>query len=221
MRKHVLAVGEVYHIFTRSIADYKVFNNNSDFERMQRLIKFFEVENEIKFSDFLDLRLVQKEGFNNACNIIAKDKINLVQIIAYCFMPTHIHLVLKQLEEHSISKYMKDILISYTRYFNTLHQRKGPLWESRFKNVLVENDDQLQHLIRYVHLNPVTAKLIDNPEDWLFSSYREYLSEVKDATAICQFDDILEIKPSLYRKFINDQISYQKELAKIKSLIME
>ncbi|MCL5407704.1 MAG: transposase [Patescibacteria group bacterium] len=221
MRKNVLADGEVYHIFTRSIADYRVFNNDSDFERMRQLIKYFKVENDVKFSDFLDLKLVQKEGLINACNIIAKDKTNLVQIIAYCFMPTHIHLVIKQLEENGISKYMKDILISYTRYFNTLRKRKGPLWESRFKSVLVESDDQLQHLIRYIHLNATTAHLVNKPEDWRFSSYKEYLSEITDAAVICQFNNILEIKPSLYRKFVNDQISYQRELAKIKKLIME
>ncbi|OGD56514.1 hypothetical protein A2V71_02455 [Candidatus Berkelbacteria bacterium RBG_13_40_8] len=221
MRKNALATGEIYHVFTRSIADYVVFNNDSEFEHMRQLIKYFKTENDVKFSDFLELKIVSQEGFNNACDIIHKDKEKLVQIIAYCFMPTHIHLVLKQLKENGISKYMKDILISYTRFFNTQHKRKGPLWEGRFKSVLVESDEQLLHLTRYIHLNPVTAKLINKPQNWRYSSYSEYLGEVTDNSTICQFDNLLEIKSKSYSKFVNDQISYQRELAKIKKMLLE
>lgn len=221
MRKDPLENGEFYHIFTRSIADFKIFNNEIDFRRIQQLIKYYQVNNNIKFSDFLSLKIVQREGFNSAFRMLSADKDNLVQIIAYCLMPTHIHLILKQLEKNGIPKYMKDILNSYTRYFNTKHKRKGPLWESRFKSVLVKTDEQLLHLTRYVHLNPVTAKIFNRPEKWQFSSYGEYLSKVNDATAICQFNDVLEIEPSSYRKFVGDRISYQRELAKIKKLILD
>jgi len=221
MRKDVLAKGEIYHIFTRSIVEFKIFNNDSDFERMGQLIKYYQIDNEIRYSDFINLKIVNREGFHNTFDLVKQDKDKLVQIIAYCLMPTHIHLVLKQLTQNGISRYMKDILNSYTRYFNTQHKRKGPLWESRFKSVLVENDEQLQHLIRYLHLNPATARLVNHPEDWKFSSYKEYLSEINDNSIICQFDDILDIHPSTYRKFVNDQISYQRELAKIKRLILD
>lgn len=221
MRKDLLATGEIYHIFTRSIADFKIFNNINDFLRMQQLLKYYGIENKIRFSDFIELKTVQEDGFNNFFEVISKDKVRLVQIIAYCLMPTHIHLILKQLIKNGISSFMSNVLNSYTRYFNILHKRKGPLWESRFKNVIVRNDEQLQHLVRYLHLNPTTAKLNNKPEDWSFSSYKEYLGKVDGLNAICQFSDILEIKPSLYRKFTNDQISYQRELAKIKNLLIE
>lgn len=221
MRKDVLTNGEIYHIFTRSIAEFKIFNNDSDFERMRRLIKYYQMDNEIRYSDFINLKIVNREGFHNTFDLFKQDKDKLVQIIGYCLMPTHIHLVLKQLSQNGISLYMKDILNSYTRYFNTRHKRKGPLWESRFKSVLVKNDEQLQHLTRYLHLNPVTARLVNHPEDWEFSSYKEYLSEINDNSIICQFDDILDIHSSTYRKFVNDQISYQRELGKIKKLLLD
>ena len=221
MRKDPLVEGEAYHIFTRSIADFVIFNEKSDFLRTQQLVKYYQIDNEAKFSDFINFKFVQKEGFNNALDMISKDKDCIVQIIAYCIMPTHLHFILKQLAKNGITIYMKDILNSYTRYFNTKHNRKGPLWESRFKSVLVETDEQLLHLTRYDHLNPVTAHLVDRPEDWEFSSYREYIGQVAGLSAICQFDDILEIKPSSYRKFVNDRISYQRELAKIKNLIVD
>jgi putative transposase len=79
-------------------------------------------------------------------------------------MPTHIHLVLRQLKDGGISKFMSNILNSYSRYFNIKHNRKGPLWEGRFRKVLVGSDEQLLHLTRYVHLNPVTACLVDKPK---------------------------------------------------------
>ncbi len=220
MRKNTLVSGEIYHVFTRSIADYVVFNNYSEFERMHQLIRYFEVKNDAKFSDFLELKMVQQEGFNNTCKVLFKDKEKLIQIIAYCFMPTHIHLILKQLVTDGISLYMKNILNSYTRYFNIQHKRKGPLWEGRFKSVLVESDEQLLHLTRYIHLNPITVKLLNKPQDWKFSSYKEYLNQAGGDT-ICQFNDLLKIEPLSYSKFVNDQVAYQRELAKIKKMLLE
>lgn len=221
MRKDILTTNEIYHICTKSIAGYKIFNHDADFERMRQLIKYYQIDNTLKFSDFINLKLVSREGFNNAFNIIKPGKDRLVQIVTYSIMPTHIHLVLKQLSENGISLYMKDVLNSYTKYFNNQHQRKGPLWEGRFKNVLIESDEQLRHVTRYLHLNAVTAKLVDRPEDWEFSSYKEYLSEINGNSSVCQFDDLIEIEPSQYRKFVNDQISYQRGLAKIKKLLLD
>lgn len=221
MRKDLLTTGEIYHIFSRSIADFIIFNNNHDYERMRQVIQYYKINNNnIRYSDFSNLKSVNKAGFYNTLEIIKKDKKEFIQLVAYCLMPTHIHLVLKQLTEKGISKYLKNILNSYTRYFNIAHKRKGPLWEGRFKSVLVTSDEQLQHLIRYIHLNPATAKLVDKPDNWQFSSYKEYL-DINNNIAICQFDNLLEVKPSQYSKFTNNQISYQRELAKIKKIIID
>lgn len=220
-RKEPLATGESYHIFCRSIAEYQIFNTKTEFERITQLSKYYQIDNEMRFSFFADLVWVKKNGFNKSIKLISSDKDKLVQIIAYCLMPTHIHLVLKQLKDNGISDYMRKILDGYTRYFNLTHKRKGPLWESKFQNVLVSSDEQLVHLTRYVHLNPVTAHLVEKPEDWPFSSYKEYIGQIQDSQTFCQFSDIFDIKPANYRKFVNDQISYQRELAKIKNLIIE
>lgn len=220
MRKDLLKVGEIYHIFTKSIAEYKVFNNNSEFLRMIEIIRYYQKERPtVKFSDFIKLSKYKQSYFNKSNS--SSDKERLVEIIAFCLMPTHLHLILKQLKEKGISVFMKNVLISYTRYFNIRHKRKGPLWEGRFKNVLVKTDEQLLHLTRYIHLNPVTAYLVNKPEEWLVSSYREYLLEVNENKRICKYNDILDIKPDFYRKFVEDRVSYQRELAKIKDLLIE
>lgn len=216
-----MVVGEIYHIFTRSIADFRIFNDGSEFQRMQQLIKYYSVNNEAPFSDFVVREIIGQYGFDNAFATIAKDKEKLVQIIAYCLMPTHLHLIVKMLSEKGISKYINKILNSYTRFFNEKHRRRGPLWESRFKSVLVKTDEQLLHLTRYLHLNPTTAKLVNHPKDWDFSSYKEYISKENKAASICQFSEMLDIRPTSYRKFVNDRIGYQRELAKIKSLVMD
>lgn len=218
-RKATLYTGEIYHVFNRSIAEFRILNDATEFSRMLQVIKYYQINNEIKLSDFLELEMVLKNGFDGFLKIISPDKVKRVQIIAYCLMPTHFHLVLKQLTDNGISTYLRNLQNSYSHYFNTKHRRRGPLWESKYKNVLVTNDEQLNHLVRYLHLNPSAAGLVKKPEDWHFSSYKEYLSKIDNS--ICQFSDLLDIKPSSYRRFVNDQISYQRELSKIKKLLLE
>ncbi len=204
-----MGMGEVYHVFTRSIAGYRIFNDEFEYSRMCEALWYYQQEERVrglcKFK-----RLVKGDSDEN--------RVSIVEIIAYCLMPTHIHLVLEPLSENAISGFMQNVLNSYTRYFNIRHGRKGPLWEGRFKKVRVENDSQLLHLTRYIHLNPVTAGLISRPEDWKFSSYKQYLGR---AVGGCCPEKFLDIEVETYKEFVQDRISYQKELAQIKDLIME
>ncbi|MCM8785631.1 MAG: transposase [Candidatus Omnitrophica bacterium] len=200
-----MGVENYYHIFTKSIAGYKIFVKERDYRRMQEIIWYYRYERMKRFSKADDFT---KE--------ICGDK--LVKIVSYCIMPTHLHFIIGEEKKEGISKFMANILNSYTRYFNLLHNRKGPLWESRFKKVLVETDDQLLHLTRYIHLNPTTARLIEKPEDWRFSSYREFLN-FDTYLKICEFDDLVDIDEKQYKKFVEDNIDYQRQLHKIKKLI--
>lgn len=222
MRKDLLVAGEVYHIFNKSIAGFQIFNNDSEFLRMIQVICYYKRESPaVKFSKFIKSAEIQQDSQNINLYFLDTEKEKLVEIVAYCILPTHLHLILKQLKEHGISSYMSNILNSYTRYFNTKHKRKGPLWEGRFKNVLVKTDEQLLHLTRYIHLNPVTAYLVGKPEEWPASSYQEYLLKVDVAKRVCEYGEILDIEPTSYRKFVEDRISYQRELAEIKELLLE
>ncbi len=211
--KHPLIAGEVYHIFSKSIADFEIFRNKSEYKRMQNLLKYYKLEKPpLRFSVFMETKNKEKLFRKHSST-----QRNLIDIIAYSFMPTHIHLVLKQLTRNGISGFMNNILNSYTRYFNIKTKRKGPLWESRFQRLLVETDEQLLHLTRYVHLNPVTAYLVNKPQDWQFSSYGEFLGKEQ---GICNFSTLMKIEPASYKKFINSRIVYQRKLAKIKRLFL-
>lgn len=188
---------------------------------MLKLLYYFQIENPpTKFSYFVRHKIAEGIGFFPAVDMLAKDQLKIVQLIAYCLMPTHIHLILKQKIEQGISNYMRNALDGYSRYFNTCHKRKGPLWEGKFQNILIKGDEQLLHLTRYIHLNPTTASLVKKPQDWKFSSYLEYLSD-ENQRKFCIYDDLLQITPKRYKKFVEERINYQKELGKLKNLCID
>lgn len=133
-------------------------------------------------------------------------------------MPSHFHLVLKQKINNGISNYLYRILKSYSMYFNSKYKRKGTLWDGRFKNILVNNDDQLVHLTRYIHLNPVSSKLVLKPEDWKYSSYNEYITQNKN---ICNKGEYFSMSEDVYKKFVQERKQYQIELEEIKHLLID
>jgi len=213
MRKSSLVEKRVYHVFNKSIAGYTIFNDYREFNRVLGAICFYQVLNKnISFADSVRTSKEKNEKFS------IKGK-KLVEIVAYCLMPTHFHLILEQLEDKGVSVFMQNLQNSYARYFNLRHKRKGPLWEGTFKYVAIESDEQLLHMTRYVHLNPVTAYIVDNPENWPMSSYIEYVSE--KSNKICRHDHLFEIDAGSYRLFVNDNIAYQRDLAKIKRLMFD
>jgi len=219
-RKETLATGEIYHVFSRSIAGFRIFNGDAESGRLIEAMRFFQKEKApMRFFKFIELRQTGEMDSDQMFEWSRQE--HLVQICAYCIMPTHIHIILKQLKENGISTFMRHVLNSYARYLNSKLKRKGPLWENSFKNVLVQTDEQLLHLTRYLHINPTTAGLVEKPEDWYGSSYHEYLSKVPADESVCEFDNVLNIEPDSYREFVEDQISYQRDIAVIKKLTLE
>jgi putative transposase len=209
--------GECYHVFSRSIAKYVIFNNDHDYFRMIEMLNLFRYKDfYYKYPRFKQLVVASQTDILNDLHRSSK---MMVEIIAYSLMPTHIHLILKQLEDDGISKYLGRLLNSYTRYFNIDHGRTGPLWEGRFKSVHIKTDEQLLHTTRYAHLNAVSAELVENPEDWHFSSYGEYIG--LDNRRICNLDILPDFTPEKYKQFTNDQKSYQRSLQIIKNLLID
>lgn len=217
IRKDPLINEQYHHIYNRSIAKYVIFNDKQDYFRFIELIDLCRfTEFAYRYSDFLDLNEQFRAQYIN--NL--KNSSKLVEIIAYCIMPTHIHLMLQQIADKGISKFMSKVQNSYSRYFNIRHQRKGPLFEGKFKNVLIKEDEQMLHVTRYFHLNPTSAGLVKKPEDWKFSSYQEYISNSCD-NSICNFKEIINLNSSQYKKFVEDRIDYQRKLSFIKNLLLD
>ncbi len=188
---------------------------------MKRMLLYYSLaKTPTQFSRFLDSPKVKTVGFANALKQLEKKNSKQVQIIAYCIMPTHFHLILKQLKDDGIVNFIGNVLNSYARYYNIKIDRKGPLWVGPFKNVRVETDEQLLHLTRYIHLNPVTAAIVDSPEEWEASSYEEYISNNSEMP-LCDYSGFFDIKASQYRKFVDEGKDYQRAMAKIKRLILD
>jgi REP-associated tyrosine transposase len=99
-------------------------------------------------------------------------------IHAYCLMDNHYHILIET-PDGNLSRIMQHINGAYTTYYNVKRQRSGHLFQGRFKAVLVQMDEYAKELSRYIHLNPVRAKMVARPEEYAWSSYTYYASEKK------------------------------------------
>ena len=97
-------------------------------------------------------------------------------VIALCLMPNHYHLLLRQNSDQSLSKYINVLFNAYVQAVNRQQDRKGPLFEGRFRHVRIDREEYLIHLCRYIHLNPVKANLVSHVQDWPYSNYKEWVS---------------------------------------------
>lgn len=219
-RKVVFANGEYYHVFNRGVEKRLTFTNKYEFIRGMDSMDFYRFAGlSIRYSKFLNLDKEKKELFLKEIN-----KTNLhVEIIAFCLMDNHFHLLLKQVKNGGIVKFMAKFTNSYTKYFNTKHNRVGPLFQGVFKAVHVDNDDQLLHLTRYIHLNPVTGYVVEAArlQDYKWSSYPEYINKVK--TRISNKNQVLSFfkKPGDYEKFVLDQADYARRIKDIDHLTFD
>ena len=100
------------------------------------------------------------------------------EIYGYCFMDNHVHLLMK-FDSEDIGQSLKRIAVSYAYYFNTKYKRTGHLFQDRFRSEAVENDAYLLSVLRYIHRNPVVEGMCKNPEDFIWSSYRDYMRSEK------------------------------------------
>lgn len=128
------------------------------------------------------------------------------RIHAYCWMNNHVHIAL-QIGAISLSSIIQNLCFRYTRYFNYRNKRNGHLFQGRFKAILVDADSYLLELVRYIHLNPVRARLVTDPESFLWSGHRVYLGLAQKAWlctdwTLSQFDCDLDEARRRYQHFI-------------------
>jgi REP element-mobilizing transposase RayT len=95
-------------------------------------------------------------------------------LYAYCLMPNHVHLLMERRQD-AIWRIMHRLLTGYSRYYNRKNGRVGHLFQKRYKAILCQTDQYLAELVRYIHLNPVRAKMVSDPTAYRYSSHRAYL----------------------------------------------
>ncbi len=175
IRKLTFTNGEYYHVFNRGVDKRTIFanKNQQDF--------FFH-----KLSDLntTDSSILARNIRNSKYGSPSMDAEKLVSIVAYCLLPNHFHLLLKQNVEQGISQFMQRLGTSYTRYFNQQEKRSGSLFQGKFKAKHLDGDFALPTLSAYVNLNYKHHKI--NPEKNLVkSSLPEYLGASFE-TGICE-----------------------------------
>jgi putative transposase len=106
---------------------------------------------------------------------------NRIDILHYCLMDNHIHLILYLNAKSMLSKFMKQVNLTYFHYYRKTYGYFGHFWQDRFKSNIIETDSYLLQCGKYIELNPVRAKIVDNPSKYLFSSYNFYAKGKADA----------------------------------------
>ncbi len=209
-RKQILVTGEYYHVFNRSLFQSPVFARERESKAFMRALIYYTLVDPPRRLSFEKRYKDKKLNFEKT----------LVSILAYCVMPNHFHLLLKQEVDRGISTYMRRLTLSFVRYYNTLHIQRGSLFESFFKAVLIESENQLLHVSRYIHLNPTSAGLVDDPLKYKNSSFGYYVNGGERKPLV--FDDILRSKKrEHYEKFVYDNMEYQQTLQHIKNQLID
>lgn len=194
-RQISFSTDEFYHIYNRGTEKRLIFARQRDYERFMALLHACNQSQRIE----IDFRGPTSEIFRPI-------KLPLVDVAAYCLMPNHFHLLVREKEPGNISKYMQKVSTGYTMYFNKLYERTGVLFQGKFKAEHVDNDVYLKHLVGYIHLNPI--KLIEPTwqetriknqkaaekylDQYSHSSYLDYTGAARPQSAIVNKNALLD-----------------------------
>jgi putative transposase len=139
---------------------------------------------------------------------------HLVCLVSYCLMPNHYHLVVQQNEKGSISKFIQSIMGSYVQAINKGYNTSGSLFQGKAKAKLIDSDEYVLQVIRYIHLNPVNAGLVRKPEEWPFSDYDTWTDTSPTAKSGRRnsLRDVYFTNGGEYRRFVEDyNVDLQKK----------
>jgi putative transposase len=158
-RKTVFVPGEFYHLYNRGTEKRTVFSNQKEYARFIALLYLANSTEPIRIDNLPSA----KQGETLLKMAIEKRPLgseSLVELAAYCLMPNHFHLLVREKVEGGISRFMQKLTTGYTMYFNKRHKRSGALFQGIFKSTHAGEDRYLKYLLSYIHLNPI--KLIDS-----------------------------------------------------------
>ena len=182
-----------YHLYNRGWNRTRIFEDEDDYTYFEWLLARHLSPDPVKDKKGREFRHLREAG----------------DLAAYCLMPNHFHILVYQRDEHAISLLMSSVLTAYTMYFNKKYKRRGPLFESTYKAVLINDYTQLMHITRYIHLNHAQWKT------WRHSSYLDYLKEAREWIATEGILDLF-VSRAAYAVFVQDYEELQRERDAIK-----
>ena len=153
----------IYHVMLRGVNRQDIFECDKDY---------------LKFLDLLRRAAFTRDENNKPLPP------NLV-IFAYCLMPNHVHLLVREQPKVPISDAMKSISVAYAYYFNQKYEHLGHLFQDRFRSETVNDMEYFITLLRYIHQNPVAGMIVKDVKDYRWSSWREYDAGLVSDVSIC------------------------------------
>ena len=159
MNRETFITDSIYHIYNRGSDKRVTFLDADDHQRF--------VNGLIEYNDANPARDPRVQ--------VAMPRLKLVEILCYCLMPNHFHLMIRQTRDGGITQFMRKIGTGYTMYFNKRYDRSGVLFQGIFKSVLVDQENYLRYLPHYIHLNPTQIGFdASRLGEYRWSSYPEY-----------------------------------------------
>lgn len=181
-----------YHIYNRGVAKQVIFEDDQDYSVFLSLLKRYLCQEPAR-----DKQGREYPNYHEG-----------IELLAFCLMPNHYHMLVYQSDPQAMTKLLRGVCTAYTMYFNKKYQRVGHLFQGRFKASMITNDAYLQHISRYIHLNP------ENYDKWEFSSLAYYLGAKHTDWLVP--NKILELfKVGGYKTFVSD---YEEHRAMLKIL---
>jgi len=228
MRKIQFHKGNFYHIYNRGVEKRDIFKNDNDRWRfLQGLFMF----NDEKATTNLLWQLEKTRGgvtfgvLRDFLKTKGEKREPLVRILADCLMPNHFHLLIEEIKEGGISRFMHKLGVGYTKYFNNKYDRVGSLYQGTFKAALIDNEKYLQYLLVYINvLNPGeliepnlkengikdVEKIMQFAEKYQWSTNLEYLNKRNSIIIEKGLMGEFFLDPSKYQKFIKSVLLDRK-----------
>jgi putative transposase len=194
----------IYHLYNRGVEKRVIFTDDYDYKVFINCLKEALLSPSQLPKTTINFTL-KGETFQGMAKAV-KNFHDKIQLLAYCLMPNHFHLLVKQTDDHDIDAFMRSIGTRYSIHFNKRHKRVGTLFQGPYKASLIEEDVYLLHLSRYIHRNPLP--FMKDVRNWHYSSYGEYIGKRKTSWINTQV--ILEyFKPAVLSAF-KDVQSYRQ-----------
>jgi len=164
-----------YHVYNRGVEKRTIFQDDQDYAIFLYLLKYFLSPGQ---KDIIH-PLVGLQGYQVKRPRPMTTLFGQVELHAFCLMPNHFHLFIRQISDHGMSELMQKIMTTYSMYFNKRYERVGHLFQGRYKAVMVDSGEYLLHLSRYIHENPLELPGMTRPGlvSYPYSSYAYYLRE--------------------------------------------
>ena len=200
-----------YHIFNRGVEARSIFQDDQDFRAFLFYLYMYTTP----------LEEVKAEYPKLPMRLQSKNLSSEVKLLGYCLMPNHFHLLLQQKSKDAVAKLMKQSINGYTIYFNQRNKRIGALMQGRYKAALIDNNDLLAQIWRFIHLNPVIAGIVENPRDYEWSSYGFFCGRKQPLECSTAVFESRFASPEEVEKFHQDKKDYLEQMETIKELIIE